>query len=140
MTKRRTYLTATLSLDKKIGDTHEAELSWRHHNQHTTFPPATLHSFDFKCELYVLYCDTMKCPCICVNLLLKHFRKHNRAEPFQYLPISVQKELKTKRSFCHKLFHPVFNRENGQRIITQRTTNNQELLVQFPTTHQELVA
>ena len=28
MTKGRTYLTATLSLDQKVADTHEAELSW----------------------------------------------------------------------------------------------------------------
>ena len=42
--------------------------------------------------------------------------------------------------FCQKLFHPVFNRANGMRIITEQTTNNQELLVWCPTTQQELAS
>ena len=82
----------------------------------------------------------MKCPCICINLLLEHFRKHNSEETFQYLPIRVRRELIANSHFCQKLFHPVFNRENGQRIITERTTNNQELLVWCPTTQQELAS
>ena len=105
---------------------------------------AKLYPFNFKCELHVLYCNSMKCPCVCINLLLEHFRKKHRKplseEPFQYLPTSVQKELKGKQPFCLKLCHPVFIRENGQQIITQRITNNQELFVQFPTTQQELTA
>ena len=95
MTEQRTYLISTVTRDKEYGDTHEAQLFWRHHDQDTTFPSASLFPFEFKCELHVLYCDSMKCPCVCINLLLEHFWKKHRKqlseESFQYLPTSVQK-------------------------------------------------
>ena len=89
MTQGRTYLTATLALDKKVADTYEAELSWRHHNHDNTVPSTILYPFNFWCELHVHLCDSVKCPCICINLLLEHFCKHNSEETFQCLPIRV---------------------------------------------------
>ena len=82
----------------------------------------------------------MKCPCVCINFLLEHFRMTDSEETFQYLPSRVRTELNANPQFCQKLFHPVFNRENGQRIITERRINNQEHLVRFPTTQQELAS
>ena len=42
--------------------------------------------------------------------------------------------------FSQKLFHQVFIRANGIRIITEQITNNQELLVWSPTTQKELAS
>ena len=129
MTQGRTFLSGTFTMDKKGADTHGAVLSWPYHNHNEASLPAILYPYTFQCEIHVHLRDSMNCPCVCIDYLIEHYRTTNFEVTFQHLPSHVQIELNADTQFCQKLFHPVFNTANGIRIITERTTNNPELLV-----------
>ena len=117
LTQWCTSLSGTFTMDNKGADTHRAVLSWRHQNPDEESATTILYPFTFTCEIHVHLCDSMKCPCICFNYLFEHYWKNKFESTYQYLPLHVQAEMKENPQFCQKLYHPVFNTENGRRII-----------------------
>ena len=82
--------------------------------------PAYLQPFVFNCDIHIHLCDSMNCPCVCINYLIAHYWKNNFEATFQHLPFHVRDELKNNLTFCQNLFHSVFNIANGQQIINER--------------------
>ena len=89
MTQQCTFLRGTFAMDKKGADTHGAGLSWQHHNHDEASLPAILYPFTFRCEIHEQLCDSMNCPCVCINYLLEHFQTTDFEETFQHLPSHV---------------------------------------------------
>ena len=136
-----TTLSGIFAIDSLGADTHTATLSWKHYNPEDGFSPVYLQPFVFNCDIHIHLCDSMICPCVCINFLLAHYCKNSFEATFQHLPIHVRKELKSELTFCQNLFHPVFNIANGQQIINERKTQNngsQGLFLACPTTHDEM--
>ena len=140
-TQRCTTLSGTFAIDISGADTHSATLSWKHENPNDELSPVYLQPFVFNYDIHIHLCDSMVCPCVCINYLLAHYHKNSFEATFQYLPIHVRDELKSESTFCQNLFHPVFNIKNGRRIINERQTENndrQTLFLHCPTTHDKM--
>ena len=120
LTRRCTSLSGTFHMDNKGADSHRAVLSWPHQNPHKESVTTILYPFTFTCEIHVHLCDSMKCPCVCINYLFVHYRKNKFNSTFRHLPLHVQTEIKADPNFCQRLFHPVFYTSNRRRIINKQ--------------------
>ena len=141
MTQQITTLRGTFHVDDKGADSHKAVLTWAHSNPDKECVTTMLYPFTFNCEIHVHLCDSMECPCVCINYLFEHYRNNKLKSIFCHLLIRVQTEIKEDPIFCQRLFYPVFYTANGRSIINNRQIQNngrQNLLVEYPSTQQEL--
>ena len=70
-----TYLRGVFVIDSKGAETHRALLSWKHQNSDDESSTTFLYPFTFTCEIHVHLCESMNCPCVCINYLFEHYQK-----------------------------------------------------------------
>ena len=94
---RCTHVRGVFAMDNKGAASHCAVLSWQHQILNDGSSTPFLYPFTFRCEIHLHLCESMKCSCVCINLVLVHLRRTKLESTFHYLPFHVQTEIRQNK-------------------------------------------